>query len=144
MTTRCRGRSQLLISGNSGVGKTALVRETYLPVTRHGAFFFSGKFDLTMRREPFAAWVQIFDKIVDHILAEPDDSLATWRANISAALGAHAVLLTGRSRLGAPRRYDDHARRVQTYARGCRSSSVPCRCVSVSSLECLLTPWCWP
>jgi predicted ATPase len=100
------------------------VRETYLPVTRHGAFFFSGKFDLTMRREPFAAWVQIFDKIVDHILAEPDESLAAWRANISTALGAHAVLLTGRSRLAIGRGPQARLtkRHVQTSVRDCRSS----------------------
>ncbi len=90
------GTPQLLLaSGGSGIGKTALIAETFLPLTQRGALCFSGKFAPTERSEPFAAWAQIFDKIIDHLLAEPESSLNNWRRKIAKALGAQAALLMG-------------------------------------------------
>ncbi len=102
----------LLLAGDSGMGKTAIVRETMLP--RHAlvqarpqtqspgrpagsgaasaVLFFSGKFDLSQTSEPFAAWAQIFNKIVDFVLSQPDGALKERLVN---ALGPQAVLLTG-------------------------------------------------
>jgi len=90
----CRGEPTLLVlSGYSGIGKTSLIRETYVPVTRQKAFFVSGKFDQLQRRVPYSAWTQALAKLVDFVLAEPDDRLREWQARVGDALGRHAGVL---------------------------------------------------
>ncbi|MCK6544800.1 AAA family ATPase [Myxococcota bacterium] len=91
----CAGRRELLVlSGYSGSGKTSLIRETYLPITRRRAFFVTGKFDQLQRRVPYRAWVQALGKLVEFVLAEPEGELETWRSRISEALGANAGVVT--------------------------------------------------
>ncbi|WP_139559053.1 EAL domain-containing protein [Methylotetracoccus oryzae] len=91
----CRGsREIVLIAGYSGVGKTALIRETYVPVTRQKALFVAGKFDQRERVLPYAAWLEALGKLLGFILAEPEDSLDEWRQRLAEALGANARLMT--------------------------------------------------
>ena len=41
-----RGSAEfVLVAGNSGIGKTCLVKEIYKPVTRQRGYFISGKFN---------------------------------------------------------------------------------------------------
>lgn len=87
----CAHRPQLvLVSGASGAGKTALIRETYLPVTRHRAFFVSGKFDQVQQGSPYTAWSNAMDGLVRFVLAEPPEAQARWRSRFIEALGASA------------------------------------------------------
>jgi predicted ATPase len=85
----------LLVSGPSGMGKTALVLDVLRPMVAqgHAARFFSGRFDLLRRRAPFTGWVQIFDQIIDHLLALPHAALVGWRALLSERLGPRAASL---------------------------------------------------
>lgn len=85
----------LLIAGSSGVGKTALIRETYLPVTRHNAFFVSGKFDQIRRGTPYSAWTEVFERLLEFLLAEPATRLSEWRDALHAALGVRSQALAG-------------------------------------------------
>lgn len=91
----CDGHAQFLfIAGQSGIGKTALIRETYLPVTREKAFFAAGKFDQYRRRLPYHAWLTALDRLMDFLLAEPPAELDDWRAAITQRLGRDAGVLT--------------------------------------------------
>ncbi|MQM36715.1 Serine/threonine-protein kinase PknD [wastewater metagenome] len=91
-------RPQLvLIAGASGIGKTTLIRETYLPVTRQRAFFVSGKFDQLKRARPYGAWLDALEDLVAFIIAEPAETLEWWRGRLCEALGAQAGLLTALS-----------------------------------------------
>lgn len=91
----CAHQPQLvLIGGASGIGKTALIRETYLPVTRHRAFFVAGKFDQVQQGNPYSAWSSAMDRLVQFLLAEPPEALVSWRARFTEALGASADVLT--------------------------------------------------
>ncbi|HBK22393.1 MAG TPA: hypothetical protein DDZ60_07780, partial [Planktothrix sp. UBA10369] len=44
-----RGSELILIAGYSGIGKTALVREIYKPITEKRGYFIAGKFDQFQR-----------------------------------------------------------------------------------------------
>ncbi len=83
----------LLIGGASGIGKTALIRETYLPVTRHRAFFVAGKFDQVRQGTPYSAWAHAMDRLVRFVLSEPADELARWRSRFTESLGSMANVL---------------------------------------------------
>ena len=53
----CATSSMMLISGYSGIGKSALVQELYKPITQQRGYFISGKFDQFQRNIPYSAIV---------------------------------------------------------------------------------------
>ncbi|MGH1395314.1 MAG: ATP-binding protein, partial [Trichormus sp.] len=83
----------MLISGYSGIGKTALVNEIYKPITRQKGFFIQGKFDQLRRDIPYAAITQAFQDLVRQLLSEPEINLQVWKEKILAALGNHAQII---------------------------------------------------
>ena len=87
-------RELMLVAGYSGVGKTALVREVYRPMTRAHGYFGQGKFDQLQKNIPFSALVIAFRNLVQHVLTESEARLAHWREKLSAALGGSGRLLT--------------------------------------------------
>ncbi len=88
---RCRG---VLVSGASGVGKTALVDELRAVVTGGDGWFVAGKFDQYRRDLEFDAINQAFRALGRLLLAEPEDELTEMRGRIVDAVGANAGLLT--------------------------------------------------
>jgi predicted ATPase/signal transduction histidine kinase len=88
------GRWIVLVTGPSGVGKSALVAELREPVRRGGAYFVSGKFDPYGSGTPYDVLNQAFERWVALALTESEDRLARWRAGILNTLGSHAAALT--------------------------------------------------
>ncbi|WP_423822538.1 diguanylate cyclase [Salinisphaera sp. SPP-AMP-43] len=89
-----QGRPQVVwVSGSSGIGKSTLIRETYLPATRYRAIFVSGKFSLQQQDLPYGAWRSVMDALVRFVLAEPAEALIEWRARIRRAAGAQLGML---------------------------------------------------
>ncbi|MGD1940676.1 MAG: AAA family ATPase, partial [Leptolyngbyaceae cyanobacterium] len=83
-----KARSELmLVTGFSGVGKTAIISEVHKPITRQKGYFIQGKFDQFNRNVPFSAFVQAFRSLLGQLLGESDTALQTWRAKILAAVG---------------------------------------------------------
>jgi predicted ATPase/signal transduction histidine kinase len=80
----------LLASGDSGIGKSALVGELQGPIARERALFLSGKFDQHERDVPCSALVRAFGELVLEILAESEDQIAAWRQRLLDTLGVHA------------------------------------------------------
>jgi predicted ATPase/GAF domain-containing protein/ABC-type transporter Mla MlaB component len=91
---RERGPELVLISGYSGVGKSALVSEIHKPIARQGGYFVSGKFDQMSRDVPLAPVVQVFRELIRQILTEPPAALAAWKRELTRALGANGRILT--------------------------------------------------
>jgi predicted ATPase/HPt (histidine-containing phosphotransfer) domain-containing protein len=90
----CAGQSRLLlISGSSGIGKTALIQELQRPVTRSNANFITGKFDQLERHIPYGAFVQALRTLVKQLLFETDAQLSDLRRSLSAALGQNAQII---------------------------------------------------
>ncbi|AFZ02493.1 AAA family ATPase [Calothrix sp. PCC 6303] len=89
-----QGNSELLlVSGFSGVGKTAVINEVHKPITKQQGFFISGKFDQFNRNIPFAAFVQAFRQLMGNLLTSSDAQLQIWKSKILAALGDNAQVM---------------------------------------------------
>jgi predicted ATPase/GAF domain-containing protein/anti-anti-sigma regulatory factor len=84
----------ILVSGYSGVGKSALVNEIQKPVARDHGYFISGKFDQYKRNIPYASILQAFQELIQQILAESEARIASWKDTINAALGANGSVIT--------------------------------------------------
>lgn len=77
----------LLVSGYSGVGKSALIQEVYKPITHKRGYFISGKFDQLQRNVPFSALVSALRDLVRQLLTEREEHLLAWKRKLLAALG---------------------------------------------------------
>lgn len=83
----------MLVSGYSGVGKTALVNEVHKPITSKSGYFIKGKFDQYNRNIPYSAFTQALNEYCHIILTEPDDQLALVRKRIQEAVGHQGKIL---------------------------------------------------
>jgi predicted ATPase/serine phosphatase RsbU (regulator of sigma subunit) len=88
-----RGAAQLLlITGTSGIGKSALVNEIQKG-TLSGGYFVRGKFDQMGRSIPYAAIAAACGDLVRAVLTEPPRKLVAVKQRIAAALGPNGQLL---------------------------------------------------
>jgi predicted ATPase/class 3 adenylate cyclase len=83
----------LLVAGESGVGKTALVSELAGQLVRRDGHMVSGKFDQLRRNTAYAAMIDALHEFVQQLLTEPDEALATWRRRLLEALGTNGQLI---------------------------------------------------
>ncbi|MEG4454372.1 ATP-binding sensor histidine kinase [Microcoleus sp. N9_A1] len=89
-----RGSTEMmLVSGYSGIGKSALVQEVYKPITKARGYFIAGKFDQFQRNIPYAAVVKAFQSLVKQLLTESETQLNTWKEKILAAVGANSQII---------------------------------------------------
>src|SRR4028118_912926 len=88
------GTSELmLVSGYSGIGKSAVVNEVSKPITRSKGYFISGKFDQLKRNIPYASLIQAFNYLLRQLLTESAVSLEIWRTKILTALGTDGQVI---------------------------------------------------
>ena len=83
----------ILISGYSGIGKSALVNEIHKPITRQRGQFISGKFDQLQRDIPYSAIAQVFQDLTRKLLSETEARLQTWKKEILEALGNNGQII---------------------------------------------------
>ncbi|MDC3961352.1 sensor histidine kinase [Polyangium jinanense] len=83
----------VLVSGYSGIGKSALVNELQKPIVRERGFFIAGKFDQYKRGIPYSTIVQAFRDLVLEILTESEERIAAWRQRLLGALGINGQLI---------------------------------------------------
>jgi predicted ATPase/signal transduction histidine kinase/CheY-like chemotaxis protein len=74
----------VLVSGNSGVGKSSLIREMQKRVEPKGVLFVTGKFDQYVENIPFEAVIRSFKELVGKISG---GDVAYWKAAILHAVG---------------------------------------------------------
>ena len=83
----------MLVAGYSGIGKTAMVREIYRPLTQSRGYFISGKYDQYQRNIPYSAIVHAFQEMVRQLLTETEEELRVWREELKKALGPNGILI---------------------------------------------------
>jgi predicted ATPase/signal transduction histidine kinase/ActR/RegA family two-component response regulator len=83
----------VLVSGDPGVGKTALAREIYEPVTRNRGSFIYGKFDQFQQDSHHFSIIDVFRQLVRQRLMESDEALSALRQELMAACGHNGRLL---------------------------------------------------
>ncbi len=83
-----------LLSGYSGIGKSALAMELQRSVVSAGGYFLSGKFDQLNSNKPFYAVIQVFSRLITQLLGENKETSAEFKDRILSALGKNGRLLT--------------------------------------------------
>jgi len=87
------GTGLVLISGYSGVGKTALVTELRRALMEHGGLFATGKFDQLNRNRPYSSLAHSLRELLQQLLALDVSTVARWRERLTTALGQSASSL---------------------------------------------------
>jgi predicted ATPase/signal transduction histidine kinase/ActR/RegA family two-component response regulator len=87
------GRELVLVAGQPGIGKSALVRELTAPSVRGPAYFIDGKFDQYQRNVPYSALASAFGALIGQLLTQPEERVAHWRQALRAALGSNGQVL---------------------------------------------------
>lgn len=88
------GNGLFLISGSSGVGKTALVNEVHKPMTERRGFFVSSKFDQFDRNTPYMAIVNAFNQLARQLLTQSDQQILEWRTKLTDVLQENGGIIT--------------------------------------------------
>ena len=83
----------VLVSGPSGIGKSAVVYELRRPIIGRQGFFLSAKFERGKRDIPYLAVIRAFRELALDILTESADQIAAWRRRILDALGPNGRLI---------------------------------------------------
>ncbi|WP_437821909.1 sensor histidine kinase [Sorangium sp. So ce1078] len=83
----------VMVSGYSGVGKSALVNALHKPIVEKRGHFIAGKCDQYKRDIPYATLAQAFQALARQILGESEARIRAWRDALCAALGPNAELM---------------------------------------------------
>ena len=76
-----------LVTGPSGIGKSALVGELRRPLALRRGWYAAGRFDPSRRDLPYEALTQVLGQLIRAALALPEDELAAVRTRVGSALG---------------------------------------------------------
>ncbi|MCP5007813.1 MAG: AAA family ATPase [Planctomycetes bacterium] len=83
----------IMITGDAGVGKSALVHEIQKPIATAKGYFIEGKFDQFQHNMPYTALAQAFKSLVQQLLTEPEAQLTHWKTIFTDVLGPNGQLL---------------------------------------------------
>ncbi|HEX8799570.1 MAG TPA: serine/threonine-protein kinase PknK, partial [Terriglobales bacterium] len=88
------GKPELvLVSGYSGIGKSAVVNELHKPLVPPRGLFASGKFDQYKRDIPYATLAQAFQSLIRPLLSKSEEELSMWRNALHEALDPNGQLM---------------------------------------------------
>jgi PAS domain S-box-containing protein len=83
----------VLVSGYSGIGKSAVVNELHKVLVPPRGLFASGKFDQYKRDIPYATLTQAFQALIRQILVKSEAEVERWRGSLQEALGPNGQLI---------------------------------------------------
>ena len=83
----------VLVAGESGIGKTSLVRELNRTIAIDYGYVTSGKYDQYNRSQPYSAIIQAFSILIQQILTEDESAVAEWKTRVTQALGVSSGLM---------------------------------------------------
>src|SRR5262249_26483698 len=83
----------VLVSGYSGIGKSAVVNELHKPLVPPRGLFASGKFDQYKRDIPYATLAQAFQSLLRPLLTKNEAELSKWRDALREAVGLNGQLI---------------------------------------------------
>ena len=83
----------VMVSGYSGIGKSALVNEVHKPMLRQRGYFIGGKFDQLKRDIPYGAIAQALSDLIRQLLSESEAALQTWKEQLLEVLEPDARVI---------------------------------------------------
>ena len=87
------GPGLVLVSGYSGIGKSAFVHELHKPLIPPRGLFASGKFDQYKRDIPYATLAKAFQSLIRPLLNKSEEQLSMWRDALHEALDPNGQLV---------------------------------------------------
>ncbi|MFY0564486.1 trifunctional serine/threonine-protein kinase/ATP-binding protein/sensor histidine kinase [Archangium lansingense] len=87
------GAELVLVTGYSGIGKSALVHEVQKSIVHRRGHFISGKFDQFHRNIPYGALLQALQELLRQLLTETTERLAQWKRKLLDVLGFNASVI---------------------------------------------------
>lgn len=84
----------VLVTGHSGIGKSALINEIHKPIVARRGYFISGKYEQFRRDRPYSAIIQAFQGLVKQILSESNEKINIWKEKLLQALGPNGKVIT--------------------------------------------------
>lgn len=83
----------LLVKGDSGIGKSALIDELHRPIVDRRGFLVTGRFEQFKQDIPYNAIVQAFQGLIRQLLTESDESQVAWRKRLLNYLGPNGQVV---------------------------------------------------
>ena len=83
----------VLVSGYSGIGKSAVVNELHKALVPTRGLFASGKFDRYKRDIPYSTLAQAFERLIHPLLGKSEAELDCWRQALREALDPNGQLI---------------------------------------------------
>ncbi|MCF6179636.1 MAG: AAA family ATPase, partial [Geopsychrobacter sp.] len=83
----------VIITGYSGIGKSALVSELYKTIIRQHGQFIAVKFDQYKRNIPYLTIAEAFQELIHQILKSDRDQIDLWRTRFQQSMGYNAQLI---------------------------------------------------
>lgn len=88
------GQSELvLVSGHSGIGKTAVIHQIHESILARQGYFIQGKFDQFQRNIPFSGLVQALRDLMKQLLCQSNAQVERWKLMILRALGDSSAVI---------------------------------------------------
>ncbi|WP_439370346.1 AAA family ATPase [Bradyrhizobium sp. DASA03120] len=88
------GPELVLVAGQGGVGKSAVVSELHRALVPHRGLYAFGKFEQLKHDIPYASVAQALEGLIRPLLGQSEAELASWRERLAAALGQNGALMT--------------------------------------------------
>jgi predicted ATPase/signal transduction histidine kinase len=83
----------ILITGESGVGKSLLIQEFHSQIAPQPGYFIRGNCDAVRREVPYLPLSQAFQSLFSQLLMEDEAAIQAWRQRLLLALGDNADVL---------------------------------------------------
>ncbi|MCP4694342.1 MAG: AAA family ATPase, partial [Desulfobacterales bacterium] len=82
------------VNGPAGVGKTALIRELYTPITTRRGFFLAGKFDQLNKGLAYTAFADALKDFVRQCSWRDVETMASWKTLLRISVGDFGQVVT--------------------------------------------------
>ena len=87
------GSEAVLISGDSGTGKTSLLQDLYKTLSKECGYCLRGRFHQSRVNSPFSALTEALKELIQKILTEDYQSIRRWETTIVEAIGNNGQIL---------------------------------------------------